>query len=311
MASKNMKNELEEQLAGFGLINPVLSRIKTSGNVAFNVRSGRKHYLLRLCGQVRRYRTLNQVLGEIELLEKLSRRGFPAPCPLKRKDGSSLICFEDLSGYMREWIEGDIVVGDATSEQAFEVGALLGRYHRIVRGYKAHNLRNGISFGLEYAKDYLSAERGMLEKYDKRLFESVRKNLASMRFSKELPCGMLHEDLGKRHVFWKKGKIIGVIDFDRSYYGPLVLDLGQAARGWCFVDKWKKWDESLFRSLVKGYESERKLSKAENSSLLPAVRFAITERALSFFSQAAYSKKPDKPAWRFARDSMEIQFPQI
>jgi len=60
------------------------------------------------------------------------------------------------------------------------------------------------------------------------------KEISNLSFPKELPQGMIHEDLGKRHVLWQNNKISGILDFDRCYYGKLILDLGQAVRGWCF-----------------------------------------------------------------------------
>ena len=103
-----------------------------------------------------------------------------------------------------------------------------------------------------------------------------------LNFPNNLPSGAIHEDLGKRHILWQKNKIIAIVDFDRSYYGKLILDLGEACRGWCFIDNWKKWSNKNFQALINGYQNKRKLTQLEKKYLVDAVKFGILERSLAF-----------------------------
>jgi Ser/Thr protein kinase RdoA (MazF antagonist) len=112
--------------------------------------------------------------------------------------------------------------------------------------------------------------------------EQTRKELSKLYFPDTLPQGMIHEDLGKRHILWKNNKISCVIDFDRCYYGKLILDLAQAIRGWCFTNNWKQWNNENFETLMKGYISEREITPIEKKYLFDAVKFAVIERGLSF-----------------------------
>jgi Ser/Thr protein kinase RdoA (MazF antagonist) len=121
---------------------------------------------------------------------------------------------------------------------------------------------------------------------------------------------MLHEDLGKRHVLWSGGKVAQIVDFDRSYFGPLVFDLGQACRGWCFSNDWKNWSNKKFGALIRGYEKSRKLNTGEKAVLVNAIRFAILERALAFCLRYIYVTHDSKDIV-FACDSLFRQIKTI
>ncbi len=110
----------------------------------------------------------------------------------------------------------------------------------------------------------------------------LEKELFALSFSEELPQGLIHEDLGRRHVLWQNNKISCILDFDRCYYGQLVLDLGQAIRGWCFIDDWQKWSNQNLAALLKGYSQKRGLTNLEKEHLFEAVKFGLLERGLSF-----------------------------
>ncbi|MDP2967086.1 MAG: phosphotransferase, partial [bacterium] len=112
--------------------------------------------------------------------------------------------------------------------------------------------------------------------------EKFEKEIFLLNFPNNLPSGAIHEDLGKRHILWQKNKIIAIVDFDRSYYGKLILDLGEACRGWCFIDNWKKWSSKNFQALITGYQNKRKLTRLEKEYLVDAIKFGILERGLAF-----------------------------
>ena len=83
-----------------------------------------------------------------------------------------------------------------------------------------------------------------------------RKEIFSLNFPKGLVRVRYMRTLGKRHVLWQNGKIAAIVDFDRSYFGFLILDLGEAVRGWCFVDNWRKWSDKNFKALIDGYQEK-------------------------------------------------------
>ena len=288
--------------------------VATSGNNSFIIIAESGKYFLRLCGERYRHRSIEEIEGELDLLDKLKENNFPIIDYLKTKDGKRVISLENFNGYLRKYVEGRFVTGNPAPEELIEVGKILGKYHKIVENFKIDK-RDKINFGLEETKKFFEDHKQEILqsnfKEAEKFVEVYSQEINKLSFSENLPQGMLHEDLGKRHVIWQDNKIIAIIDFDRSYFGYLILDLGQALRGWCFKDNWSNWSKENFKLFLQGYESERKLSELERQYLLSAIKFAILERALSFCLHYIYSKQPDLADEEFALESLFRQIKEV
>jgi homoserine kinase type II len=259
------------------------SSLQTSGNIAFKIKTASAGYVLRLCPKGSRWRGRKEVAAEIELLFYLRRHNFPVAVPIKQKSSGYIASWRKHNGYLRKFIEGK-EKANPNIEEIARFGKLLGRFHKCVFGYKTRERRKHL-FNLGSTKKYfLKSEKKIKQSPEgKKFAEIFKQEINQLKFPAALPSGMIHEDLGKRHVLWKNGKITGIIDFDRSYHGKLIFDLGQACRGWCFVKNWSRWSNKNFRALMKDYGKERKLKKIEADYLADAIKFGILERALSFY----------------------------
>jgi len=291
-----------------------ITPIKTSGNRSFLIVTDLGQYFLRLCGDLHRYRSKEGIEGELDLLDKLKANNFPVIDYIKTKTGERVVNLGNHNGYLSKYLAGEFVQGDPGEKQLATVGKILGRYHKLVENYKIEK-RNNLNFGLDKTKRFFEERKEEILKSNfaqaEKFVEVFAKEINNLNFPENLPQGMLHEDLGRRHVIWQDEKITAIIDFDRTYFGPLILDLGQALRGWCFMDNWQNWSQDNARIFLAGYESERKLSDLEKEYLVPAIKFAILERALSFCLKFIYSDKPDKEDERFAWKSLSQQIKQI
>jgi len=278
--------ELSDILAQFDLgeiknIEP----LPTSGNIAYVVRAASRSYFLRLCPpDGPRWRSRQEIEAELELINYLYVHDFPALAAVKNKSGRELISRGRSFGYLREFIEAEEKLNPSVEEVA-KFGEILGWFHSLTENYQTKNRREH-TFDLAATKQSWAASRAKILASD---FEDKEKFVAQfeqainlLNFPDALPRGMIHEDLGKRHVLWRGSGIVAVVDFDRSYFGQLVLDLGQAARGWCFTGNWRQWSQANFEALVGGYEKKRPLTALEKQVLSSAIRFGILERALSF-----------------------------
>lgn len=288
--------------------------IQTSGNNSFLIITDLGKHLIRLCGELHHFRSKEEIDGELDLLDKLKDNDFPAIGYLKNKKGERVINLEKHNGYLRKYLAGEFVLGNANEKQLLEVGKILGQYHNIVANLKIEK-RNMINFGLDRTKEFFADHKEEILKSNfkeaEKFVESFEQEINKLNFPGTLPQGMLHEDLGKRHVIWQGEKIAAIIDFDRAYFGYLILDLGQALRGWCFKDNWQNWSQENAGIFLAGYESERKLNDMEKEYLVLAIKFGILERALSFCLRYIYSAKPDQEDEKFARDSLFRQISQI
>jgi len=257
----------------------------TSGNVSYVITTNFGKYFLRLCPDKEpRFRNINEIHAEIELLYHLRRNFFPVLLPIRDKKGKRIISVKNHNGYIRKFIE-DTSEEKPKLKQIEEFGQALGRFHSLIEDFNTKNKREHI-FDLKKTKGFFKEDINYIMnsdfKYKKKFISKVKSVLSSLDFSENLPSGIIHEDLGKRHVLWKEDKISAIIDFDRAYLGKLILDLGQACRGWCFTENWTKWSNKNFKYLIKGYSKRRKLTELEKKYLTDAIKFGIIERAISF-----------------------------
>ena len=276
--------------------------LKTSGNIAYTVQTDKDNFFFRLCPNGPRWRSKNEILAEIELLEYLKKHKFPVSIPVSARNGQKVISCKNHYGYIRKFSKGKEKL-NPTPREIKEFGKLIGVFHNLIENYKTKHKREHI-WDLNQTKKYFKEDKKAISKSDfknkKEFIRIIEKELSELNFPADLPSGTIHEDLGKRHAIWDKNKIIAVLDFDRSYYGKLILDLGQAIRGWCFKDDWKKWSSENFKALLQGYESKRKLSQTDKNYLMDAVKFAVLERGISFalrYIYVTHNSKDEKFAW--------------
>jgi len=281
-----LKQDLNSVLSNFNFRNIILVEpMSTSGNVSYIITTALGKYFLRLSpDKGPRYRSISEIHSEIELLYYLRKNHFPVLLPIKGKDGRSMISIKNHNGYIRKFVEDNARESPNLGEVE-EFGQALGRFHSLIRNFSTKNKREHI-FDLERTKEFFKEDMKYIMnskfKYKKKFITIINSSLEYMNFPKYLPSGMIHEDLGKRHVLWREDKISYIIDFDRTYYGKIILDFGQACRGWCFTNNWSKWSNENFKHLLKGYSKRRKLTEIEKRYLIDAIKFAIIERAISF-----------------------------
>lgn len=289
-----------------------IKRLKTSGNLTFLIFTDKSKYILRLCGTKAkgRDRTHKEILSEIKLLNFLFKNRIPVPNPIKLNNKFVISRKSILGGKIDkrhgicyEYLEKR-AVKNPSSVQCFAVGEILGKIHNLTSNFKCQYKRR--SWDLESTKGYFKEVKDdlknkFLQKH--KFVESIETAFDYLNFPEKLPSGVIHEDLGKRHVLFKNNKISGILDWDRSYYGKFILDLGQAIRGWCF-DNWKRFNKEKFYSVLRGYESQRKLTSLEKKYLLKSIKFAFIERALSYGVHFLNNKK--RRDGKFAITSMRL-----
>jgi len=290
---KNMKHNVESisktdiskilneyQLGSIREIIP----IATSGNSSFLISTSSNRYFMRICPDGNRWRSREEIASELELIEYLRKNRFPAPLPTRKRSGDLIIECKNKFGYLRKYDPGQ-AVSNPHSKQVEKFGKILGWFHDIIEGYRTKNRRSHFWDPKTTKKNFLENKNFILSSDFPKAEEFVNcleKEFLSINFADELPRGMIHEDLGRRHILWQNDEISCVIDFDRTYFGKLTLDLGQAARGWCLNENGKEWNREHLVCLLKGYSRSRILTDAEKRNLFDAIKFAVLERALSF-----------------------------
>jgi len=248
-----------------------------------------------------RYRTLSELKAQQELSDYLLQKKFPIAkiiSVFKLKD-------EKTNVLIREYISGSSK-STPTKSEVSQFAKLFGRFHKLTQNFKTKN-----KFAHRWdLKTTIQHVNGLQRKFSKDKFLlRIQSELKNIRIVNNLPSGTIHEDLGRRHVLWDKNKITGFIDFERSYYAPLVYDLGQTIRGWCFHSDWQKWCNKKLTNLLKCYSTQRKITVDEKKYLFDAIKFAVIERALSFYIKYLYHK--DKSARDYALHSLNYLLPLL
>jgi Ser/Thr protein kinase RdoA (MazF antagonist) len=288
-----------------------IESVPTSGNITFLIKTDSKKYILRLCPEGERWRSKEEVAAELELIDYLNKNHFPVFQPVTKKNGEIVIEYKNKFGYLRTYDSGKAVL-KPNIEQVQKFGQILGWFHSLIEGYQTKHKR-------EHFWDLKTTQQNFLEVKDSILksgfseaddfVAKLEKELFVLFFPDELPQGMIHEDLGRRHVLWQNNKISCILDFDRCYYGKLVLDLGQALRGWCFIDDWCKWDNQKLEALINSYSQKRRLTDLEKEYLFDAVKFGVLERGLSFclrFIKVSQKKSDQKFAHQSVSDLLDL-----
>ncbi len=307
------KEELEKILGqyDFGEIIGIES-ISTSGNFLYKIKTENSSYILRFNPLGVRWRSKEEIESEVEILQHLYKNNFPVSKIIKTRTNEFVVGWDGRFGYLREFVDAH-AKEDPTLEELRTFGETIGWMHSLTKDFKTKHVRKHV-WGLENTKAYFEKKKQVIlsSDYDfaKEFVNQVEFELEFLNFPNSLPQGILHEDLGKRHVLWQGSKIVSILDFDRAYFGTLLLDLGQAARGWCFIDDWKQWDKTRFQALLEGYETKRKLTKEERNLVPDAIRFALVERAISFMLRAIEITKDDEDA-EFAWRTISKLLPQI
>jgi homoserine kinase type II len=124
-----------------------------------------------------------------------------------------------------------------------------------------------------------------------------------------LPRGAIHADLFRDNVKWLADRIAAVIDFEMACVDELALDLGITLIVWTFgVDS---FDRPRVRSLIEGYQSERKLLAEEKAGLWSkclygAIRYTLS-RIRDFHLAAVGTDALERKPWqRYAQRMGEL-----
>lgn len=300
----------------FGVLKKIVP-IATSGNLLIVLQSrDDKKYLLRMSVPAGpRWRSVEDVLSEIELLDYLKTNGFPVVSALVNKESEKIISVDNRNGYLREYIEG-AELEKVNINNIKKFGRLLGNLHKLTRNYHSKHKRM-VSFNPrkieDVFKEFKNKILGSSFVQNKKFVKLYEKHFSSLRFESVLPEGMLHEDLGIRHVLWKNNEIVAVIDFDRMYFGKLVWDVGQAIRGWCLLGTHVNSIETRIEkinALLTGYEEIRKITVEEKKCLFDAVKYAFLERSLSFCLRSILVTGDEDDA-SFAREALFFWIPLL
>lgn len=215
------------------------------------------------------------------LMEHMVEKELPCPLPIHAKDGS-------------------VIQHTPDGKPAVLVSFLTGRSVRQIQNHHTRALGETMARMHLAGKDYpskrvntlsLAGWRKLFEKTAQRadeLHEGLQQAIADeLHFLMNawpapaaLPSGVVHADLFPDNVFFRDGRLSGVIDFYFACSDAWMYDLTIAINAWCFEND-GSFNVTKARHLLAGYQSVRRLTESE-CKYLPilargaALRFLLT-----------------------------------
>ena len=216
----------------------------------------------------------------MKLMEILSNSKINCPKPLKNKDGNYLIQLKKKTACVVSFLEGKDK-NLLNSKNCFEVGRIIALIHNVTKNIK---LSRKNSMGIKNLNPLLKNIKFKSKKFSN-LEEFLKNNLKDIRLNwpKKLPHGIIHGDLFIDNIFFKQNKLSGIIDFYFAANDYFMYEIAICINALCFDNKNSKFkiNKQKVMSLIKGYESVKKISSKEKKSLNilcrgAAIRYLLT-----------------------------------
>jgi len=217
----------------------------------------------------------------LKVMERLARRGFPAPRPVATRAGDYLTRVKGKAAAMVSFLDGAWPRQAALSHCA-AVGETLARMHFALDGFEATRA-NALS--IEGWESLLQPRLAQAELLRPGLAALIARDMAETRaaWPADLPGGVIHADLFPDNALFDGDKLTGIIDFYFACTDFLAYDLAICLNAWCFNDA-HSYDIARGRAMIGAYEAVRPLSDAERAALPvlargAALRFLATRLA--------------------------------
>ena len=216
----------------------------------------------------------------MKLMDILNSSKIDCPKPLKTNNNSYIIKLKNKSACIVSFLEGKDKKLLSTND-CFAVGKSIARMHLITKKIKL-NRKN--SMGISKLNALLNSIKFKSEQSSK-LKVFLKNNLKNIKrkWPKNLPKGIIHGDLFVDNIFFKKNKLSGIIDFYFAANDFFMYEIAICINALCFDNKNKKFlmNQQKIKSLIKGYQSVRKISLQEKNSLNvlcrgAAIRYLLT-----------------------------------
>ena len=202
----------------------------------------------------------------MKLMDKLNNSKINCPKPLKNNNGKYLIKLKNKTACIVSFLNGKDK-NKLDLKNCFEVGKIIAQMHLVTKNI---NLSRKNSMGIKNLDPLLKSIKfrsnkfSNLEKFLVNNLKEIKKN-----WPKKLPKGIIHGDLFIDNIFFNKNKLSGIIDFYFAANDYFMYEIAICINALCFDNKKSKFkiNKQKIKSLIKGYESIKKISLKEKKAL--------------------------------------------
>lgn len=237
------------------------------------------------------------------LTDHLAGRSFPAPRPVRNRDGDWVGRLNGRPAAVIDWLSG-AWLRDPSSAEVEAAGAMLARLHLEAAGFSVERANPvGPAVWRALADRCQTAATGE----DRAILDGVEAALARLGdpWADDLPSGPIHADYFPDNVLFQDGAVSGVIDFYFGCTDLLAYDLAIALSAWGF-DGAGTPIAGAVEAFRRGYETVRPLTPPEAAALprlgeAAAIRFTLTRLHDRIFHDPTKLVTPKDPGAFFRR----------
>jgi len=214
----------------------------------------------------------------MDLMLSLNDRQILCPKPIKNKNKKTLFQIKNRQAAICSFVYGKEKTNHTLSECQL-IGKNIAKLHMVGKKIKLHRVNN-LSI-----KSWIALNQSIKTKANKKIpniYGFINTLLLDLKkkWPSQLPTGIIHGDLFPDNIFFNKTKFAGFIDFYFSCSDFLIYDIAICINAMCF-DKKIKFNKLKANALLKGYSSQRKISKKEFTALPQlllgaSIRFFLT-----------------------------------
>ncbi len=232
------------------------------------------------------------------LTDHLAAGGYPAPRPVRCRNGGWVGTLNGRPAAVIEWL-GGAWLRDPPQTEIEAAGAMLARLHLVAADFSVPRANPvGPVAWRALADRCATAAAGE----DRAILDQVEATLARLGdpWADDLPTGPIHADYFPDNVLFQDGAVSGVIDFYFGCVDALAYDLAIALSAWGFDGAGAPIPGAV-EAFRRGYETIRPLTRTEAVALprlgrAAAVRFTLTRLHDRIFHDPTKLVTPKDPA---------------
>jgi homoserine kinase type II len=211
-------------------------------------------------------------------MDHLAAKGVPCPEPVRARDGGALGELSGRPAAIISFLPG-MWPRRITPDHCAEVGRGLAEFHLGGDDYETGRPNNlSLTDWRPLLESSVDRADDVLEGFGA-LLEAELSDLEKL-WPTNLPEGVIHADLFPDNVFFRNGRLSGIIDFYFACTDAYAYDIAICLNAWCFEPD-NSFNITKARRLLSNYKKVRDLSDDELTALPilargSAMRFVLT-----------------------------------
>lgn len=209
----------------------------------------------------------------------LSKGGILCPEAINGKDGEYIKKLCGRPATIITFMDGNgITTKDITEDMCAKLGRTLAQMHKLSLSFP---LSRKNSAGFSMWEELVHKVGNKAENIEPGLENILLGELDFIKnnWPANLPAGAVHADIFPDNVFFKNGRLSGIIDFYFTCTDYFCYELAITVNAWCFDENYNLVPKK-YNALMKAYEEVRPLEKEEIEAL-PVIYRAASMRFIA------------------------------